>query len=59
MTGCLGPESVLAAGYPPTNTGTPINIASVIIIAIINASRDLYLPTDCRGHSVFGPRLSG
>ena len=59
MSGPLEPESFLASSCSPTVTGTPINIASAIVIAIIIVSRDLYLPTYHIGQSVFGPRLDG
>ena len=55
----LGPVIVLATGYYPTSTGTSINIASVIAIAIIFMNRDLSLPMYLRGHGVFGPCHAG
>ena len=59
MTEPIGTAIVLASGCSPTSTGTPINIASVIIINIIIVSRDLSLPADHRVYGVFGPRLAG
>ena len=59
MAGPLGPASVLAAGFPPTGTGTPVNIGSVIVISIIFVSCDLSLTADIRVHGVSVPCLAG
>ena len=59
MPGPLGLAGVLAVDFSPTRTDTPVNIASVIIVAIIIFSCDLYLPTDRRGHGFFVPLLAG
>ena len=59
MTGPLGPSSLLASGRSSNGTVTPVNITSIIFMAIIIVSCDFSLPTNRRGHGVFGPCLAG